>query len=125
MVRILSDEAIRQLADDHRRLEEEVRNIYWRLRSFSQLAGDEPKKPFGRATYSADFTSSSESVNATLTHQWGAGQDHTETSIVLHNLLTDESGEYEFYGSEGEACICQYRGDGNNWVILQPQCPNN
>lgn len=84
---------------------------------------DDSLKELARATFDEALATTDASISGTLTDQWGAGRAHDSTSVTLYNFLTDVPGEYEFYGAEGAACICGYRGTGTDWQIIIVQCP--
>lgn len=96
--------------------------INWMLLT-SGTYQDDSLKELARATFDEELSTVDASISGTLTDQWGVGREHDSTSVTLYNFETDVPGEYEFYGVEGAACICGYRGTGTDWQMIIVQCP--
>lgn len=81
-------------------------------------------KPLVRFTLAAAMTTSEASKSATITAQYGPGQDNTTSAggITVHNMLTSTGGVYLFEGDSGDAGLAQW-DSGTNYRIVNMECP--
>jgi hypothetical protein len=80
------------------------------------------KKRLVRFTLNEALTTSDQFKAATITHQYGPGIDHTETTITVFNMLTHSPGTYLFEGDSGDAGLAMWDSD-SNFIIIQMECP--
>jgi len=77
-----------------------------------------------RFTLAAAMTTSDASKSATITDQYGPGEDGPTTAggITVHNLETHTSGTHVFEGDSGDTGYA-YHDAENDYIILQMECP--
>lgn len=81
------------------------------------------KKSFCWWSCDEDVTPATEFFDATIEEQWGYGEDHTDTAIVVYNLPTHDVGVYEWEGDTGDWGTGCYDPFSATWAILFPECP--
>jgi len=80
-----------------------------------------PLKEHCKFTLDAELQITDSSASATITSQWGQGQDHPSTAITVNNC-NNIGGSWQFYGGAGYFGIATYSGSGTTWNIVQLNC---
>lgn len=90
-------------------------------------------KQLCRFTLNETLATSDAYAWATITNQYGVGNEHDTLDVNVFNLQTSTPGLYLFYGPSGAAGYAFYdqtdddlgtaSGGGAAWMIIQMQCP--
>ena len=81
-------------------------------------------KQLVRFTLNSALTTSDEFKPATITHQYGPGNDNSNTAIDVYNLETHATGTYVFEGDSGDAGLAML-DKNQEYRIIQIECPND
>lgn len=121
-IQTFSDDSFAAIKRDHERLRYEMQEMRAMLRAFMSAVPDRGKRLFCRFTLGAALATTDLSKSATITHQYGPGADHADTSITVYNLGHSGSG-YVFSGASGAAGYAFWDAATKEWYILQMECP--
>jgi len=78
-------------------------------------------KTFARFTLDEALATTDADCEATITAQYGPGDDHATTDITLYNIAA--SSDYIFEGDSGDAGLCLWDHKNAKWWIVQMECP--
>lgn len=85
--------------------------------------GADAFKRLARFTLDAPMSALDQWGEATITDQYGPGNDHSQTTEVhVRNMLTSVTDTYLFSGASGAAGLALW-DYGDYWIIIQMQCP--
>jgi hypothetical protein len=87
-----------------------------------EIIVDPGYKSLVRFTLDNALTTSEASESATITDQYGLGNDNDETAITVHNLLTHTAGVYVFEGDASDAGLALW-DSAQNYRIIMMECP--